>query len=100
MAQKVIAEGIIHVKSHALDFEVVLAPWSLQVFDLYMRKRKWVHLMLHSYKNVYTDTAGNDDERNVLFNKWKQAGQILNIIQFGIPTSFTFFALFFKNRFF
>ena len=38
-----------------------------------------------------TDTTKNGGERNVSLNKWKQAGQVLNIIQFEIPTIFHIF---------
>lgn len=53
-----------------------------------------LHLTLQSYKELLYRpfyTAENNGERNELLNKWKQAGQVLNIIQFKIPTSFTFF---------
>ena len=48
---------------------------------------------MQSYKELLYGpfyTAENNGERNELLNKWKQAGQVLNIIQFKIPTSFTF----------
>ena len=44
-----------------------------------------------------TDTTKNGGERNVSLNKWKQAGQVLNIIQFEIPTIFTFLIFKAKN---
>ena len=33
----------------------------------------------------------NGDEQNVSLNKWQQAGQVLNIIQFKFPTIFHIF---------